>query len=348
MFGEREKSHKGWQFKVGVPTALAGLAALKPAGFVDALLAMLNKTFDLSLSLNPPFWLGASLMVGGLFLCAWGESVRRQDPPKRIFIAFRHQSLEPFQSRLSPEDLPPEFTSREIREVECDQSNYLTHGACDPSGAVRYQLEKLNELKALRKSFSTEPMAYYGLAHVPLQFLAGCAMSTHALIYLFELDRGTNKWLRLQDRGPHLGLTVNTIEQPAHAQAIAIRICVSYEVTRNDIAEVLPHSFEDIRIALPTPRLDAINSRNQIDDVCRRFRGVLDELHGRVDKSKMVHVFYAGPASLGFSLGRQISTGIHHRVIVHNYTPSVLPRYSWGVDVTSDGPAGAMVTLQKQ
>jgi SMODS-associated and fused to various effectors sensor domain len=348
MFGELEKLHHGWQFKVGVPTALAGLAALKPFGFGDVLLAVLNKALGLNLSLNPPLWLGLLLMVGGIALCWLGEIARRQNNPKRIFIAFRHQSLDPFQGRLSSEDLPPEFAGREIRELECDQSNYLTHGACDPAGAVRYQLEKLNELKALRKSFSSEPMAYYGLAHVPLQFLAGCAMSTHASVFLFELDRRTNKWLCLQDRGPHLLLTVNTVEQPAHALAIAIRICVSYEVTRNDVADVLPHPFEDIRIALPAPRLDAINSRSQIDEVCSRFRRVLDELHGRADKSKMIHVFYAGPASLGFSLGRQISSGVHHRVIVHNYTPSILPRYSWAVDVTSGGPASAMVTVQKQ
>jgi hypothetical protein len=346
MFGRHQESHKWWQFRIGIPTALAGLAALKPAGIGDALLGVVNRAFDLNLSLNPPMWLGISLMVGGTILCIWGESSRRQNHQKRVLISFRHQSLDPFQSRLSAEDLPPEFASREIRELECDQSNFFTHGACDPIGAVRYQLEKLNELKALRKSFSSEPLAYYGLAHVPLQFLAGRAMSTHAFIYLFELDRRTNRWLGLRERGPYLGLTVNPIEQPADAQAVAIRICVSYEVTRNDIAEVLPHAFEDIRIGLPTPRPDAINSRDQIENVCSRFRGVLDELHNRVDKSKMVHVFYAGPASLGFSLGRQISNRIHHRVLIHNYTPSSVPRYSWAVDVTSDSSPEAMVTVQ--
>jgi hypothetical protein len=207
-------------------------------------------------------------MTGGTALCIWGELSRRRSHPKQIFIAFRHQSLEPFEDRLSPADLPPEFKDREIREVECDQSIYLTRGSCDPAGAVRQEVEKLIELRAMRKSFSNEPVGYYGLAHVPLQFLAGCRMSTHASIYLFELDRRTSKWRLLQTRGPHLGLEVNTMEQPANAQAVAVRICISYEVTRNDIAEVLPFPFEDIRIGLPlrelTPSIRANRSMKSV------------------------------------------------------------------------------------
>jgi hypothetical protein len=99
---------------------------------------------------------------------------------------------------------------------------------------------------------------------------------------------------------------------------------------------------------LPSPRIDAINSYEDVDKICKLFRGVLDEICTRVVKSALVHVFYAGPVPLGFSLGRQISKTIHHRVVVHNYTPSSTPRYQWAVEVTSDGPADKIVVLEKK
>ena len=106
--------------------------------------------------------------------------------------------------------------------------------------------------------------------------------------------------------------------------------------------------FEDIRIGLATPRIDAVSSVDQVNEVCNLFRRVLDDLHAHHTKSLPVHVFYAGPASLGFSLGRQISRTVHHRVMVHNYTPSSQPKYSWAVEVTSVGPPEAMVKVQQE
>jgi len=138
------------------------------------------------------------------------------------------------------------------------------------------------------------------------------------------------------------------MRQPAFPQAIAIRICISYEVAPADVEEVLRCDFKDIRIGLAAPRIDAVSSTDQVNEVCNRFRRVLDDIHADHAKSIPVHVFYAGPASLGFSLGRQISRTVHHRVIVHNYTPAIEPKYSWAVDVTSAGPPEAMVTLQQE
>jgi hypothetical protein len=331
----KDKARAWWHVKIGGLLVATGVAIVKPPGFGDALLSYINKKYGLGLPLEPSSWLGCALILAGMGLIVWGEKLRPEGQPRVPFVAFRHHSLEPFATPLLQEDLPPGFKDHAIREIDCDQSGYFSNGFSDPVGAVRLQLEKLTELRGARKAFRDTVVGYYGLAHIPLQFLAGFAMSTHAPVCLFDLNRQTNRWRPLQDRGPHLGLTVKTMEQPPGAKAVAIRICISYEITRGDITDVLPHPFDDIVIQLPTPRIDAIGSSDQVHAVCERFRKILDDIHSRVDKTQLVHVFYAGPAALGFSLGRQISRTVHHRILVHNYTPTDTPKYSWAVEVTS-------------
>lgn len=324
---------------------LAGITIVKPAGYGDALLALINKYFELSLPLSGPRWLGLSLIVAGVSLCAWGETRRRAHS---IVIAFRHHSLEPFAAQLRAADLPSGYQACEIRNIDCDISAYFKNGSCDPVGAIRRQLESLSDLRSVRGLLPSAAVAYYGLAHIPLQFLAGCNVSTHSPFLLFELDRQTSVWRPLGNNGPKLFPSTTLLRQPTFPQAIAIRICISYEVTAADMEEVLRCDFEDIRIGLATPRIDAVSSVDQVNEVCDRFRRVLDDIHARHAKSIPVHVFYAGPASLGFSLGRQISRTVHHRVIVHNYMPSSEPKYSWAVEVTSSGPPDAMVNVQQE
>ncbi len=249
---------------------------------------------------------------------------------------------------LVPDTLPRNLQGCEIRTVDCDLSRYFSAGTFDPAGAIRAQQEKLAELRAARKTLHEVPLGYYGLAHIPLQFLAGCSLSTHAKIHLFDLNRQSNRWNPLAEASSHSVVNVHTLAQPPDPSAVAIRISISYEVHIADVKAVLPGPIEDIRIGLPTPRIDAIMSCSQVDEVCARFRKTLDEIHGRVNKSKEVHVFYAGPAALGFSLGRQISKTVHHRVIVHNYASRDNPRYSWAVDVTSDYGPDALVFRQDQ
>ena len=341
-----EKNQPWWHIKLGSVLVIGGFSILEPSGLKDAFLSFINKKYDLGLSLRVPVAVGWILLLLGIVIIVCGEFLRRQRVLKPPFITFHHQSLEPFAARLLAADVIP-TASYDIKEVDCDQSVYFRGGNCDPVGAVRVQLEKLTELKGARKLFHQAPVAYCGLAHIPLQFLAGCVVSNHAQVELFDLDRRINKWVPLSKLGPHVDLSVNTIEIPFNPSAVAIRICISYEVERADIQQVLPGQFEDIRIGLATPRKDAIKSLDQVWNVCERFAQVLDDIHSRVDKSIPVHIFYAGPAFLGFSLGRRISRTIHHRVIVHNYTPNTCPRYFWAVDITSQAAPEEMVVKQK-
>ena len=324
---------------------LAGIAIVSP-GIKDALVSFLNKQFDLGLSPDTPWYVGLLLIGLGVMVYCYGEyGIRRSRElstatPPGTFAALRHQSFEPLAGQLPTDAVPARLGRRTVCHVECDQSAFFSSGAADPAGAVRQQARMVSDLAAACRTDPDAAVGYYGIVHVPLQFLAGCLVSTWREVVLFELGRNDQRWHELeQGNGPDLGLGVQTLNRPAHPSAIVIRIAISYNVPVADVADVVPSPFEDIRIAITPPHLDAITHYGQVEAICAAFRRILDEVHSRVDKSKTIHVLYAGPVSLGFSLGRRISRTIHHRVIVYNYSARAMPRYAWGVEVNDDTTA---------
>jgi hypothetical protein len=88
----------------------------------------------------------------------------------------------------------------------------------------------------------------------------------------------------------------------------------------------------------------------EIETVCPAFRQVLNDLQARLEKNAIVHAFYAGPVSLGFSLGRWISWIIHHRAQPHDYD-AVLRRATHGVSrlmaIPADAPHRSGRTVQR-
>jgi SMODS-associated and fused to various effectors sensor domain len=264
------------------------------------------------------------------------------------FFVIRHHSFELLTTRISNDCLPPNFRHYKIKHIEFDQSSFFTNGIYDPISAVQHNNQLINEFLTVFQTNQEAAIGYYGIVHIPLQFCAGYAVSTWPIVVLFELDRNRNCWYQLGNNdSPNLDLSVSNISSPANAVAVAIRIAISFEISKNDVDDVVPQPYEDIQIKIGKPRIDAITHYSQVNEICNAFRQVLDDLHARFDKSLIVHVFYAGPVSLGFSLGRRISRTIHHQVIAYNYTAHTSPRYAWGVKINNVGSPESRVVLTK-
>jgi hypothetical protein len=281
--------------------------------------------------------------VEGIERLAHSEPARRSSSNTDIqhsigtFFAIRHQSFGLLTTRISKNYLPAHLQHYEIRHIEFDQSLFFTNGICDITGAVQQNDKLINEFLTLFQSNPESMLGYYGIVHIPLQFCVGYALSTWTKTALFELNRDTHDWYELNsdNDSPNLSLSVKTISRPVNVVAVVIKIAISFDISQSDVDDVVPQPYEDIQIEVETRRIDAITHYSQISEICKAFRKVLDDLHARVDKSIVVHLFYAGPVSLGFSLGRRISRTIHHQVIVYNYTSDTSPRYAWGIKINS-------------
>ncbi|WP_265276994.1 SAVED domain-containing protein [Nostoc sp. KVJ3] len=263
---------------------------------------------------------------------------------QRTLFAVRHHSFELLTGLISEEDLSNNIRDYKFQHIEFDQSSFFTVGICDPSSAIKQNENFVNDFLKLFKANPEAKICYYGIVHIPLQFCVGYAFSTWPKVLLFELDRNTNCWYQLASSdSPEIELNV-IISRVKNPVAVAIRIAISFDILKSDVDDVLSQPYEDILIQIGKRRIDAISHYSQVNKICQAFRQVLDDLHNRLDKSLVVHIFYTGPVSLGFSLGRRISRTIHHQVIVYNYTANTQPCYAWGIKINSnDTPASRVV-----
>jgi uncharacterized caspase-like protein len=321
----------------------------------DALRAQVQQNFELAkqlwiriLAVSPT----NSKAIEGIERLARTESTGYNSNKTNIeyqvetFFAVRHNSFKALTAQISEDSLSTHLRDYKIKHIEFDQSFFFTGSICDPISALKENDKLINDFLTLFKSNQKAVIGYYGIVHIPLQFCVGYAVSTWPKVILFELDRNINCWYELAtNESPKLDLSVSTISHPANAVAIVIRIAISFDISKNDVDDVVPQPYEDIQIQIGKRRIDAITHYDQVNEVCKAFREVLDDLHTRVDKSLIVHVFYAGPVSLGFSLGRRISRTIHHQVIVYNYTAQTSPRYAWGVKINSVGTLESRVVF---
>jgi hypothetical protein len=102
------------------------------------------------------------------------------------------------------------------------------------------------------------------------------------------------------------------------------------------VAEVLPTPCASQELGLAQPQLDVVTSEQQLRAYTQAFRQMMDQVHELLPRATCIHLFYAGPPSLAFCCGQQISKTIHPRIIVYNYFGMDVPKYSWGLDITRD------------
>lgn len=256
-----------------------------------------------------------------------------------ILIAIRHQSMEPIPTKAILESLPLEFGKLDIKELTVDQTDLYVDGRLiDPLEAVRRQADLVQQINNLQISYPGAEIAYYGIAHIPLLFLAGYQLSNKSHIHLFEHNRQTAQWNQLQgtESGPQFEL-----EEPFPSSSFAqgdvvVRISLSYEVTLDAIEGLVPSPITSLHLRVAQPMIDIVTSERQVEEYSSAFRKLLDEIHSRFPNTQKIHLFYSGPATLAFNFGRQISKTIHPRIIVYNYFAKDTPSYSWGLDITRE------------
>ena len=263
-------------------------------------------------------------------------------------IAIWHHSLEHFPIYALRTTLPAEWECSDIQEVVIDQSDLCIAGHLqDPRAAVRRQWDLNARVTALLKRYPDARVAYYGLAHIPLLFMAGYHLSNKYPLNFFEHNRRNGKWELLKEDadGPELSIEGLPDRINSASGAVTLRLSISYEITSEIIAGLVPHPLADIHLRLPHPHLDPITSDKQLQAYSATFRTVLDAIHHYLPNAHSIHVFYAGPVCLALNCGRQVSKTIHPRLFVYNYLAQANPPYQWGLDITTTPESPELVVL---
>jgi nucleoside phosphorylase len=254
-------------------------------------------------------------------------------------IAIRHLSMQYIPPQTIIESLLSEFAGHNVTELLIDQTDLYTDGRLtNPLEAAERQASLERHVDHLLDSHPGASVGYFGIAHIPLLFYAGCRLTNKRRLRFLELNRYAGRWEYLQgeEEYPEMrveGLPTQVIDQ--HGDVL-IRISVSNTVRPEEVVEIVPSPIASLHLRIEPPQRDVLVSERQLHDYGAKFRRALDSIHEFFPNRERTHVFYAGPVSLAVYFGQLTIQTIDRRVLVYNYTTMDSPRYSWGMEITAE------------
>jgi hypothetical protein len=112
------------------------------------------------------------------------------------------------------------------------------------------------------------------------------------------------------------GLPKRKVNRPGD---VVVRVSVSYEINTPQTRLNVPDAILEIDMSVPKPERGIVRSEEQTRAYGREFRRVIDQVAQQLPFCHGLHLFYAGPVSLAFHLGQQISANIHPPVTTWNF-----------------------------
>lgn len=322
---------------------VSGIAFLKPEWWFG--LANTAITYLLDIQIEPfdesPI-IGSALIALGLVLVAINIWENIQTRSKEV-IGIRHNSLGNFPKEAIKPDLPLLQRLRDYREIDVDHCDAYNNGVLtDQKSILRRMLKTPIELDSLLRTNTNTPIAYYGLPHIPLAFYMGYLLADNKYqIQPYELNNEGRNWKQLKETSPSLEIVTNNSHlTPSIRQGdILLSIGISYPVHPSEINALnIPNIIGRVSIDAKKPARQLITSKSQIEQICKEFKTVLENIKNTCPNRKRIHIFYAGPVSLCFALGRCISERIDSEIVIYNYSVKEEPRYNWSLSINKPEP----------
>ena len=256
---------------------------------------------------------------------------------RKTLIAIHHLSLERRTSiRNAVSTTLTEYSDHYIEEVLIDQTDLFRNGRLvEPHVALERQKDLVSRLDSLLREYPDAEIGYFGLAHIPLIFHAGYEINRRE-VRAFGTNRQTGEWQSLSESAD--GWSKISIEglptSSSHlAGDVVIRMSVSSEVTMEQVQGLAPNAIASVHLAIDTPRLDCVGCEDQLNEYALAFRQVLTDIQRLLPNMQKIYLFFAGPPTLAFTCGQQISKTMDPDVVVFNFSRKDQPNYRWGLNL---------------
>ena len=253
-------------------------------------------------------------------------------------IVMRAQSLRP----IAPDELlgafGNEFKGRDIETIALDFTDFVRGDIlADPEEAVRRLISPEGVLFGALARRGEAEMVFHGLVHIPLAVLAGHLVADRQRVKMFDFhpNVGSGTWAWPGDGNEEFpamevrGLPKRRVNRPGDA---IVMMSVSYQVNAAQAHAAVRAPQLEVEVKLPRPERGIVKSEEQTRAYGREFRHVIDTIAQQMPMCRRVHVFYAGPVSLAFHLGQQVSANIHPPVTAWNFRRGA---YEWGIDLAA-------------
>lgn len=333
--------------RAGYLLIVVGVWITEPPIIIDLVNLVLakNSLGQLSAVESQPI-IGLTLVVLGLFLIVLSHVWIKKHTANEI-IGIRHNSLGSFPLEAIKPDLPLIQRLRRYREINVDHSDSYSNGVLTDHRSLIRRLDKVpTEINSFVGSAPDTPISYYGLPHIPAAFYLGYLLAdSKYLIQIYELNNNSNRWDQLASVNPSLEI-INNKEKLSPSTAsgdIILSVGVSYPVQQSEIDELgLENILGHVQFNAKSPQRQLISSHNQIDQTCLEFKATLEHIKNSCPNRDKIHLFYSGPASLCFALGRCISERIDSEIVVYNYSIKEKPKYNWSLTINSSTATSAI------
>jgi len=260
-----------------------------------------------------------------------------RDPAAPPLALIRGQSLRAIRPDEIFEALPNDLRDRDYETVALDFTDLLhtDRGLSDPEAAVRRLLDPQGPLLFTLNRRDELEFIFHGLVHIPLAALAGFIVSDRQAVRFFDFHPNTSggTWRWPGNDGAHPNLSARGLpDGPLRRKGeVLVRMSVSYTASARESRAAVSSAVLEIDLGLEQAERGIVRSEEQVWEYATAFRRVLDHLAAHMPGCRCVHLFYAGPVSLAFHLGQQVSENIHPPVIVWNYRRG--EGYNWAVDL---------------
>lgn len=144
-------------------------------------------------------------------------------------------------------------------------------------------------------------MSVFGLAPQPLLILLGTLISDIVPTDVYQLHREptTWNWQNVTEENPYIVKEPEVINEN-----IALNLSLSANINNNRITKVLGENTTIWTVTLADPNNDFLKSKEQLSELRKQIRILLNKIKSIHGQDKSIHVFPAMPVSAAIELGR--------------------------------------------
>lgn len=258
------------------------------------------------------------------------------------FIAIRHNSIGSFKKEAIKDERSIIESFLRYREINLD----LSHRPLKTIEDALFHIKETENVKIKLTAFKDVnhkcKIGYYGLSYIPFSFYLGFLLFDNSQkIKVFELNNSKNKWNNIKSGKSKKVIKFCVDSDISKRNELNNEVILKFEIssliTNKQIEKTLhSNNCRIFKIGVDKPEENNIKKSSEILEIEEKFMHFLSYIKENHSETKKIHIFYAGPNSLAFSLGRKINSIKSPEIIVYNYDPKKSIEYSWSLSFNND------------
>lgn len=284
--------------------------------------------------------IGVFVLIVGVVMVVWRAQTLTKKP---VGVVILHRCMAGMHTTDPSAGLPPKMKVGHLLRINQDDQDFQRNGVTiDPAGLLQKASNLSEHLRVTTTGHGSLPVAYAGLAPVPLLVTAGYKLTNRQEILILDYDRDAG-WHLLDslDDGKSLNIAP---PNGAISTDVAIAVSVSAPISPNDI----PDHLRDVCFTVVLdggPNRDSASSVVKQQRLCRELYDLLAQIRAEYPELQVVHVFLAAQASLAFRIGQTITQSVHPPVRIYQFENR---RYTWSVQIEPGNEPCLIEDFEKQ